>query len=401
MRFVLFYHSLVSDWNNPSAHMLRGIASELRASGHSVRIFEPCDGWSLHNLREQGGEGVVKAFHSTYPALRSTFYDPLTLDLDEALADADIVIAHEWNDPRLLRRLGDHRAAARTYRLLFHDSPQGPPRVSRAARTVALRDFDGVLAAGEALRRLYLEQDCIGKAWTWRDGVDARVFRPGTADPVRSSDLVWIGSWGCGERLSELDEFLLEPVRTLGLRARFYGARYPQQAVHTLQAAGIDYGGWIPDFCIPAALSAGRFTVHVPLRLRAERLPAHTPVMPVLQALACGVPVVSAQWEDCAELFTAGIDLLVGRDGPQISRHLGALRSDPGFSRFLAANGYQTVMTRHTCAQRAQELLSICGELRAHSQRRRAESDSAPGAIPAYPSGTGRGMRSHAPAAWN
>src|SRR5579864_7576823 len=105
MRFVLFYHSVVSDWNHASAHALRGVASELLTQGHSVQIFEPADGWSLHNLREQGGEGVIKAFHATYPLLRSSFYDPVSLDLDAALADADVVIAHEWNYPDLLRRL--------------------------------------------------------------------------------------------------------------------------------------------------------------------------------------------------------------------------------------------------------------------------------------------------------
>ena len=123
MRFVLFYHSLISDWNHPSAHVLRGVASELLSQRHSVQIFEPADGWSLHNLREQGGEGVIKEFHATYPRLRSCFYDPLDMDLDAALADADVVIAHEWNDPALLRRLGEHRAHTRTYKLLFHDAP--------------------------------------------------------------------------------------------------------------------------------------------------------------------------------------------------------------------------------------------------------------------------------------
>src|SRR6266404_7412378 len=123
MRFVLFYHSLVSDWNHASAHALRGIASELLSQGHSVQIFEPADGWSLHNLREQGGDGVVEAFHAIYPRLRSHFYDPPNLDFDAALANADVVIAHEWNEPAFLRRLGEHHARTRSYKLLFHDAP--------------------------------------------------------------------------------------------------------------------------------------------------------------------------------------------------------------------------------------------------------------------------------------
>lgn len=401
MRFVLFYHSLVSDWNHPSAHILRGVASELRAIGHSVRIFEPLDGWSLHNLREQGGDGVVKAFHSTYPALRSSFYDPITLDLEEALADADVVIAHEWNDAAFLRRLGDHRARTNTYKLLFHDSPHRALTKPLELRARALANFDGVLAASEALRRLYLEHDWAANAWIWRDAVDARVFQPLPADPIRSRDLIWTGSWGSGERLGELNEFLIDPIRVLGLRARFYGARYPEDALRALRAAGIEYGGWIPDFCIPTALSTGRFTVHVPLRLRAEGFPPHTPVLRILQALACGVPVVTAPWEECAELFTSGIELLVCHSGPQVERHLVALRSDPEFARFIAANGYQTVMCRHTCAHRAQELLAICRQIGANDTHSSVERELATSAVSAYGRRTARVQRSHVPAAWN
>jgi spore maturation protein CgeB len=52
MKFVLFYHSILSDWNHGNAHFLRGIASELVERGHQVVVYEPADGWSLSNLRE-------------------------------------------------------------------------------------------------------------------------------------------------------------------------------------------------------------------------------------------------------------------------------------------------------------------------------------------------------------
>ena len=385
MRFVLFYHSLVSDWNHASAHVLRGVASELLTHGHSVRILEPADGWSLHNLREQGGDGVVKAFHATYPRLRSSSYDPLDIDLDAALADADVVIAHEWNEPDLLRRLGEHRAQAHgSYKLLFHDAPHrwyrdaGIP-APLETRSRVLSRYDGVLASSDGLRRMYETHGWVAKVWTWRDAVDTRVFRPwsvaGSPDPsdgsgrgsgqgdlVPSLDLVWIGTWGSAERASELDEFLVEPIRALGLRARFYGARYPKEALNRLRAAGIDYGGWIPDFSIPAALATGRFTVNVPRRMRADGLP-HTPAIRVLEALACGVPVVTAPWDECEQMFTPDVDLLVARDGRDMERRMVALHSDPEFARFIGANGYQAVVSRHTCEHRVQELLAICHEL--------------------------------------
>jgi spore maturation protein CgeB len=400
MRFVLFYHSLVSDWNHPSAHVLRGIASELLTLGHSVRILEPDDGWSLHNLREQGGEGVVKAFHATYPQLRSSFYDPITLDLNSVLADADVVIAHEWNDPAFLRRLGEHRARVGGYKLLFHDAPhralQGAP-APLLMRSRILSHYDAVLASSDGLRRMHETHGWAARVWTWREAVDTRVFRPWPCDPVPSLELVWIGTWGNPERASEIDEYLIEPIRALGLRARFYGARYPKEALSTLRATGIDYGGWLPDFSIPAALAAGRFTVNVPRRMHAEGLP-HCPAIRVLEALACGIPVVTAPWDECELMFTPEVDLLVAHDGTAVKRCLVALHSDPEFARFIGANGYETVVSRHTCAHRAQELLAICNELGAEESPP-DELESSASHLP--PVDTPRHHLSHVPAAWS
>jgi spore maturation protein CgeB len=399
MRLVLFYHSLVSDWNHASAHALRGIATELLTQGHSVRILEPVDGWSLHNLLEQGGDGVVKAFHATYPGLRSTFYDPATVNLDDALADADIVIAHEWNDPAFLQRLGEHRARSNGYKLLFHDAPHRTLTQPLQLRALALSRYDGVLASSDSLRRMYSEHGWAANVWTWRDAVDTRVFRPPSADVAPALDLIWIGNWGNGERASELDEFLVEPIRSLGLRARFYGARYPKEALRTLRASGIDYGGWIPDFAIPTALATGRFTVNVPRRMRSDGLP-HTPAIRVLAALACGVPVVTAPWEECEEFFTPDVDLLIARDGRQVERHLVDLQEDPEFARFIAANGYQAVVSRHTCGHRVQELLEICGELGAGAVRTEADLDGTASNLQRVAKHVRPG-RSHVPAAWS
>ena len=123
MRIVLFVHSLLSDWNHGNAHFLRGVATELISRGHDVRIHEPRDAWSLQNLlKEPGGPAALEAFHAAYPALSSTRYDLAGFDFDRALDGADLVLVHEWNDPELVRRIGEHRKRGGTYRLLFHDT---------------------------------------------------------------------------------------------------------------------------------------------------------------------------------------------------------------------------------------------------------------------------------------
>src|SRR4051812_3403165 len=122
VKIVMFYHSLQSDWNHGNAHFLRGVASELLARGHDVRVHEPRDAWSVRNLTADHGAEALAGFRGAYPELDSIRYDPEALDLDEALAGADLVLVHEWNDPDLVARIGAHHRRHGRYRLLFHDT---------------------------------------------------------------------------------------------------------------------------------------------------------------------------------------------------------------------------------------------------------------------------------------
>jgi spore maturation protein CgeB len=74
MRVVMFYHSVLSDWNHGNAHFLRGIATELIARGHRVDIYEPEDSWSTQSLLQEHGPGPLRNFREAYPLLRATRY---------------------------------------------------------------------------------------------------------------------------------------------------------------------------------------------------------------------------------------------------------------------------------------------------------------------------------------
>ena len=70
MRFVLYAHSVVSDWNNGNAHFLRGVCRALQQRGHRVEAYEPRDGWSrAHLLAEAGGEAALKGFRRVFSRL--------------------------------------------------------------------------------------------------------------------------------------------------------------------------------------------------------------------------------------------------------------------------------------------------------------------------------------------
>ena len=361
MRFVLFYHSLVSDWNHGNAHFLRGVASELLARGHEVRVFEPEGGWSRRNLIEEHGEAPIAAFERAYPQLAGTTYRLDEIDLDAALGDADVVIVHEWNSPALVERIGTHRAQGGRYRLLFHDTHHRTLTDEGGMAAYDLAHYDGVLAFGEVIRRRYLNEGWAERAWTWHEAADIRIFYP-REEVKQEGDLVWIGNWGDEERTSELHTFLLEPVKALRLRAKVYGVRYPGHARDALAGAGIAYGGWLPNYEVPRVFAQYRATVHVPRRPYAETLKGIPTIRP-FEALACGIPLVSAPWDDAEGLFTPGEDFLVARDGREMQRHLRTLMNDPEQAQALAAHGRATVLARHTCAHRVDELMTILEEL--------------------------------------
>ena len=361
LRFAFFSHSLISDWNHGNAHFLRGVVSELLSLGHEVRVLEPLHGWSLQNLRRERGDAAVQAFNQAFPRLCSTFYDPATLDFDRALDGANVVIVHEWTPPELIALLGRHRALKRTYKLLFHDTHHRIVSAPQEMRALDLSNYDGVLAFGETLRGCYERLEQAPRAWTWHEAADARVFRP-LAGLEKPLDLVWVGNWGDGERSRELMEYLIDPVRDLGLRARVYGVRYPVAAIRALGEAGIEYGGWIANFRVPVLFACSRITVHIPRRFYREQLPG-IPTIRMFEALACRMPLVTAPWEDSEGLFAPGRDYLVAHDGGEMRRHLKRLLDDPSFAAALAERGYRSVLRRHTCAHRVQQLLGICREL--------------------------------------
>ena len=360
MKFVLFYHSLVSDWNHGNAHFLRGIVAELQSRGHEVAVYEPHDAWSVRQLVADHGASAIEEWQARYPDLRSHRYRREGFDFDEALDGADVAIVHEWNEPALVASVGEHAPAS--CRVLFHDTHHRSVSAPDEMARYDLRGYDGVLAFGEAVRQRYLEHGWCARAWVWHEAADTRVFHPLPRPEHRDGDLVWIGNWGDGERAAELREFLVEPVRDLGLRARLHGVRYPADALAMLKEAGIDYRGWLPNWRAPEVFARFRATVHVPRRPYVRLLPG-IPTIRVFEALACGITLVSAPWDDAEHLFSPGRDFLVARDGAQMREQLRAIVNDADYASGIAAHGLATVLARHTCAHRVDELLSIVSSM--------------------------------------
>lgn len=358
MQIVLFYHSLVSDWNHGNAHFLRGIVTELQQRGHTVTVYEPHDAWSVQNLVRHEGPGAIINFQRQFPHLRSEPYTLAALDLDQALANADLVIVHEWNETELIHRLGRHRQEHTHYKLLFHDTHHRSLSDRETIAGYRLERYDGVLAFGQVIADAYLRHGWAQQVWTWHEAADTSLFYP-YDDTEPQGDLIWIGNWGDNERTARLHEFLINPVRALQLKARIHGVRYPMAALATLEEAGIDYQGWLPNYRAPELFGGFKVTVHVPRQPYVKLLPG-VPTIRVFEALACGIPLVCSPWDDAEGLFHPGRDYLVARNGAEMQELLRTLVNEPALAEMFAKRGLETIRARHTCSHRVDELMAIC-----------------------------------------
>jgi spore maturation protein CgeB len=364
-RIAYFAHSLRSDWNNGNAHFLRGLLRGLQALGHDPMIFEPREEWSIQNLlSENCGEQALAQFEAEYPDLRLCLYDAHGLrdreSLRQTLKDFDVVILHEWNPPALAHTLLGLRAEI-DYKLLFHDTHHRASSSPEQIHAFGTAQFDGVLVFGEVLRAIYFNNFGIKHVWTLHEAADTSVFRPlpGTA---KVQDIVWIGNWGDDERSREIREFLLQPALSLGdTTFTVFGVRYPSEGLAALQASGVRYGGYLPNLQAPVTYAASRVTVHIP-RQQYATVMAGIPTIRVFEALACGIPLISAPWQDAEELFREG-DLLFVSNADEMHEAMEYLLNHPRAAADQALHGLETVLARHTCLHRAKELSSICEEL--------------------------------------
>ena len=366
-KFEMAYiaHTLRSDWNNGNAHFLRGLMRSMAKLGHDITIFEPHEDWSVRNLlEEQLGRHSLQQFRNIYPDLNIVTYSPEDRDNADfwrrTLRETEIVILHEWNPPQLSHCLLDLRNDL-GYRMLFHDTHHRASSSPKQIELFGIAHFDGVLAFGEALRRIYRERFNFSHVWTFHEAADVSVFHPKFGSE-KKTDVVWIGNWGDGERSDEIRDFLLCPAANLSqFRFDIYGVRYPIEGFAALAKAGVNYCGYLPNLDAPQVYSESMLTVHVPRQQYSSTMTG-IPTIRVFEALACGIPLVSAPWQDTQHLFRAD-DFRMVHNGQEMIQAMQQLLDDPKGARVQAERGLETILARHTCAHRAEQLTSICEEL--------------------------------------
>ena len=364
MKFAFFVHSLVSCWNHGNAHFLRGIVRALHNAGHQVHVFEPQDGWSLTQLLTDQGEAGLAPMRRTYPDLKAKSYMQNS-NFDELIGDSDVVIAHEWTAPWALHALSRARQNGR-FLFLFHDTHHRAVSDPDALHGSWMDHCDGILAFGASLAALYEKNNWHDRIFVWHEAADTSVFKPPAIDALRRG-LVFIGNWGDNERNVTLGQFLLRPAQGSGTPLDVFGVRYPASACGTLAAHGAHYRGFIANADVPSRFAHYRATVHVPRSFYVRYLPG-IPTIRVFEALACGLPLLSAPWDDCEHLFEPD-SFIIAQNTRDMERAMQSILHDDALWQQLSDHGLRQIHARHSCDIRVTELLNIVERLRPREAR--------------------------------
>ena len=345
---MVFGLSVSSSWGNGHATLWRGLIRALGSLGHRVVFFERDlpDSAGHRDLRELAGGELV--LYDSWGGVRRR--------AEHHLADADAAIVTSFcpdaieaceeilASPACIRCFYDLDTAVTLERLRA-----GQPVEYLPAR--GLGDFDLVLSytGGKALAELKTRLGARHVAPLY-GSADPAVHHAAPPEERFRADLSCIGSYSGREQA--FDELFLEPARRRpDLRFAIAG---PQCGADFPRTPNIAFHPHVPAAELAAFYSSSRLTLCVTRQAMAEL--GYCPSGRLFEAAACGVAVLSDEWEGLDYFFEPGREILAARTTAHV---MDALAMSPEALRRIAQAGRQRVLAHHIAARRALELENI------------------------------------------
>lgn len=350
---VIIGRSILSSTNNPYATLYRGLINELAHQGHRTTYLEPYD---------FAGIGQRDMLRSPYCEVW-TYGDVDTL-LEEYLptiqsADLVMLCSGVNETDRIATWIAEEAKGITAY----YDNDLG-----RTSDTLDRGGRCGVCLSAASIASFHLYLSTTGGpalstlAEKW--GIECAMPLYESIDPFsfyrmdidRSYDLGFIGNHK-QERLPLLERLLLYPARTTPNRQfALAGDDYPNDQ---LWPRNLTYLEHLPttnhvDFY-------NRQTCTLVLGREDRRRLGYTPSRTLLAAAACGVPVLTAQWDGLPDFFEDKSEIYCVEDSQGVLDVL--YGTEEKTRRRLGSRARARVLSEHTTAHRAQQLLSYWKQL--------------------------------------
>ena len=358
LQIVILGLSITSSWGNGHATTFRGLVRELTALGHDVLFLERDAPWyaAQRDLPEPPWGRTV--LYGSLPELQARF--------GAEVRDADAVIVGSYVPEGI--DIGRWvQTAARGVRAFYDiDTPVTLAQMERGdcayLSPELVRGYDLYLsfAGGPTLTRLE-QQHGSPCARALYCSVDPELYCP--EDTGCDCDLGYMGTYS-PDRQPPLEALLLEPARRWP-EGRFAvaGPQYPATVAWPPNVARTEH---LPPADHRAFYCRQRFTLNI---TRADMIQmGYAPSVRLFEAAACGVPILSDDWDGLDTFFERSTEILVTHSAEDTLR---VLREMPDAARReVAARARARVLAAHTAAHRAAELAQYLQQ--AQQERRKS-----------------------------
>ena len=361
MHLVIFGLTISSSWGNGHATLWRSLIKAMLRRGHTVTFYEHDMPWyaRARDLNALPTGGRLRLYTSL-----EEIRDEAKRDLDNA--DLALCTSYCPDGAEACELILESRANIKAFYDL--DTPVTLAGLGAAGKveympTRGLGDFDVVLSytGGRALDELKNRLGARRVAPLY-GSVDPENHRPVPMREELQSTLSYLGTYA-EDRQQTLTQLFIEPARELSAeRFLIGGALYPEEQQIQCWPGNISLLRHVPPPDHPAFFCSGRATLNVTRGVMAKY--GYCPSGRLFEAAACGVPLLTDEWEGLDSFFALGQEVLPVRSTNDVVQ---ALSLSDKELRVIADSARERTLAEHTGAHRVKELEHICEIVRGHA----------------------------------
>jgi len=353
MNIVILGLSITSSWGNGHATTFRGLVRELTRSGHHVLFLERDVPWYASHRDLPNPDYCQTELYASLDDLKARFTEPVR--------EADMVIVGSYVPEGVPVGKWVVQTAQGIKAFYDIDTPVTLAKLERGdfeyLHPSLIPQYDLYLSftGGPTLDRLE-QQYGSPMARALYCSFDPALYFP---EPQQTKwDLGYLGTYS-DDRQPPLEKLMLDAARQWP-EGQFVVAG-PQYPTSVQWPANTEYISHLPPAAHRAFYNAQRFTQNI---TRADMIRAgFSPSVRLFEAAACGTPIISDYWDGLDSLFAFDSEILVAYSAADTLRYLREMSETE--RQAIGERARQKVLTQHTAAHRAQELVQYARELMA------------------------------------
>lgn len=349
---VIIGLSITSSWGNGHATTYRALVREMARQGHRVSFLEHDKPWyASHRDMPSPPYGTTHLYQSV---------DDLKGRFGSAVKNADAVIVGSYvpQGVEVGRWVVDKARGVKAFYDI--DTPVSLHKLRNGdyeyLHPTLIPEYDLYLSftGGPTLEVLESEFGSP-KALPLYCSVDTELYAP--EDAETQWDLGYLGTYS-DDRQPPLQKLMLDAAAKLP-QQKFVvaGPGYPEKTNWPSNLERIDH---LPPSEHRKFYNSQRFSMNITRKNMVEM--GYAPSVRLFEAAACATPVISDYWEGLDSFFEFGKEILVSRSAEETMAYLTEVDEDE--RRAIGRAAREKVLSRHTAAHRAAELIGYLREAR-------------------------------------